>query len=254
MFCHKCGSDLPNESLFCARCGSRVPAGDAPAAAPQASPPASAPLDTIPAPVHVAPVAAHAAPAQAGPRDALAGQSAGIAREAQVAVRAGSVAADPRLERDVWTGRFSTKAMAMQFIGLGAWSILVIVIAVYAKGPWWLWFGLIVLPGLYVVGRLLYLKTTIKYRLTTQRFFHTYGFTVQRTDETELIRMDDVTLEQTLIERMFDVGTLIIESTDKSEPRKMIRGISRPLEVKEFVRSYALQLRQGQGVMRVHSM
>ena len=104
------------------------------------------------------------------------------------------------------------------------------------------------------MGRLFYLKWTIKYRLTTQRFFHTYGFAVQRTDEVELLRIDDITLEQTLLERMFDVGTLVIDSTDKSEPRKYIRGIARPTEVKEFVRSYALQLRQGQNVMRVHSM
>jgi Bacterial PH domain/zinc-ribbon domain len=253
MFCHKCGSSLPNESLFCARCGARVPTGGAPAVAP----PAQAPHAAVAPPAPVAPPAYEPPPVAAPvvPRDAPSGQSAGIAREAQVATRAGAVAADPRLERDVWTGRYSSKAMATSFIALGAWVILMIVIAAsLAKGPWWLWLALIVGPAGYVFGRLLYLKWTIKYRLTTQRFFHTYGFTVQRTDETELIRMDDVTLEQTLIERMFDVGTLIIESTDKSEPKKMIRGISRPLEVKEFVRSYALQLRQGQGVMRVHTM
>ena len=57
-----------------------------------------------------------------------------------------------------------------------------------------------------------------------QRFFHTYGFAVQRTDEVELLRIDDITLEQTLLERMFDVGTLVIESTDKSEPRKLSKA------------------------------
>jgi hypothetical protein len=172
--------------------------------------------------------------------------------EAQSAMRAGRAIADPRAERDVWVGRYSAKALALHFIGLAMWTVLALVIAYYAGGPALLWIILILGPALIVFGRLGYSRWTIKYRLTTQRLFHTYGLLVQRVDEMELVRMDDVTLEQNLIERIFDVGTLIIDSTDKSEPRKYLKGITRPREVKEFIRNYAAQLRQG--LVRVHNI
>lgn len=258
MFCHKCGSTLANDAVFCSRCGARMPTGEAQdAAAPPASPPVQAPV--MPAPVAPAAPARGApmgvAPAASPAYPAMVPSTGVLTAEAQISARAGTATADPRLEVDKWTGRYSAKALAQYYLGLAAWTIIVIVIASYAKaGPWWLWAALILLPAAGVFGRLLYCKWTIKYRLTTQRFFHTYGFAVQRTDETELLKVDDITLEQTLLERMFDVGTLIMESSDKSEPRKVIRGIAHPIEVKEFVRSYALQARQGQNVMRVHSM
>jgi uncharacterized membrane protein YdbT with pleckstrin-like domain len=259
MFCHKCGSSLAHDAIFCSRCGARVPAAsEAPAApAPYAQPaqPAQAMPAPAPAVMPAAPVIT-AAPAavQAMPPSPMP-LAAGLAVEAQYAARAGTAAADPRLEREVWTGSYSTRALAPAYMALGGWTILMIVIASLVKGgPWWLWFLLIAIPAVYVGGRLLYYKWTIRYRLTTQRFFHTYGLFVQRTDETELLRIDDVTLEQTIIERMVDVGTLVIESTDKSEPKKYVRGIANPREVKEHVRSYAQQLRQGVGVMRVHSV
>src|SRR5258706_6428798 len=134
MFCHKCGSSLANDAVFCSRCGARMPSEpNAAAQAAQAAPPPAAPSPAAPPPPAAAP------PVYAPPPPAFANQPApGVpAAEAQVAHRAGTVAADPRLEREVWTGRFSAKAMAQWLIALGAWAILCIVLGIYAgKWPW----------------------------------------------------------------------------------------------------------------------
>jgi uncharacterized membrane protein YdbT with pleckstrin-like domain len=232
MFCHRCGAVLPDEAIFCMKCGAKLPAlgADPPPAAPAS--PAAAPAG---------PAAAPASP-----------PSAPLSPEAHTAARAGATAVDPRTEREVWTGRYSARALGAHAMALGAWTALALAIAISVGGPFWLWAALILIPGLVLLGRLAYCKWTIRYRLTTQRFFHTYGFFVQRTDELELMRIDDVTLEQNILERMFDVGTLAIDSTDKSEPRKLVKGVAHPLELKELVRSYTVQLRQN--VLRVHNL
>jgi uncharacterized membrane protein YdbT with pleckstrin-like domain/ribosomal protein L40E len=232
MFCHLCGAVLPDEAVFCMKCGAKLPTlgADARSAAPPG--PGAAP-------------AGHAPPLASPP-------AAPLSPEAHTAARAGAAAVDPRTEREVWTGRYSARALGAHAMALGAFTALVLALAISVGGPYWLWAALILIPGLVLLGRLAYCKWTIRYRLTTQRFFHTYGFLVQRTDELELVRIDDVTLEQNIIERMFDVGTLAIDSTDKSEPRKLVKGIAHPQKLKELIRSYTVQLRQN--VLRVHNL
>jgi membrane protein YdbS with pleckstrin-like domain len=218
------------------RCGTRVPTGEA-AAAPSAPASPAAP----PQPKREPDPPPSTAPVSPEPAAPLAAPAPGRA-----------TAPDPKDEKEVWTGRYSAKALGLHFIGLGAWTILCIVLAAALGGPAWLWAVLILAPAALLFGRLGYTKLTIRYRLTTQRLFHTYGLLVQRTDEVELIKIDDVTLEQNILERMFEVGTLEIESTDKSEPKKYIKGISHPQALKELIRTHAIPLRQG--LLRVHNI
>jgi membrane protein YdbS with pleckstrin-like domain len=233
MFCHKCAAPLPADAIFCMRCGTRVPTGDA------APPPAS-----TPAPEPTAePMSIHKE-AQPSGRP--------LSPEAEDAAKAGKTTIDPRQERDVWVGGYSAKDMALEIAGLCGWTLLAVVLASLIGGPTALWLILILGPALYVLVKLGYRKYTIRYRLTNQRFFFTKGLLVTTVDEMELARIDDVTLEQNLIGRMLDVGTLIIQSTDRSSPVKRLRGVSKPRELKEHMRTYMIQLRQG--MLRIHKI
>jgi membrane protein YdbS with pleckstrin-like domain len=173
-----------------------------------------------------------------------------LSQEAEDAAKAGKTTIDPRQERDVWAGGYSAKDMALEIAGLCAWTILAVILASLIGGPTILWLLLILGPALYVLAKLGYRKYTIRYRLTNQRFFFTKGLLVTTVDEMELARIDDVTLEQNIIGRMVDVGSLVVHSTDRSSPIKRLRGVSKPREVKEHMRSYMIQLRQG--MLRVH--
>ncbi|HIA20267.1 MAG TPA: PH domain-containing protein, partial [Planctomycetaceae bacterium] len=72
---------------------------------------------------------------------------------------------------------------------------------------------------------LLYRKMNVHYRLTTQRFIHRVGILTQVSDRIEVIDIDDVTFHQGFIERMVDVGSIKIESSDKSHPELWLLGI-----------------------------
>jgi phage terminase Nu1 subunit (DNA packaging protein) len=72
---------------------------------------------------------------------------------------------------------------------------------------------------------LTYRKLLNFYQLTNQRFIHKEGILRQVSDRIEVIDMDDVTYEQTIIDRMLSVGTIRIASSDRSHPLLCLRGI-----------------------------
>jgi membrane protein YdbS with pleckstrin-like domain len=209
VFCNKCGVELPDGSAFCNKCG--TPQGGAAPAAP--------------------------APA-----------AAGAIQPSQQAVH------EPTKEEDVWRGRYSFRAQGMGFVGAGLWlvGLWIAYLVMSAKGQWfedkawflWLIVALSPLPLLYVFGVATSRWLTIRYRLTTQRFFIERGFIGRKIDEVELIRVDDVSVNQNVIQRIFDVGTVMIISTDATHPRLGVIGVRSPVALKEKVRSLMKESRK----------
>ena len=74
-------------------------------------------------------------------------------------------------------------------------------------------------------------RLNVHYELTDQRLIHRSGILLRKTNRIELIDMDDVSHEQGLIERMFDVGTIEISSSDRSDPVIQLPGISSVEEI-----------------------
>jgi uncharacterized membrane protein YdbT with pleckstrin-like domain len=83
--------------------------------------------------------------------------------------------------------------------------------------------------------RLAYRKLSIRYRVTTQRLFHEEGILRRTTNRVELIDADDVTVEQSIFDRMMNVGTVRIESSDRTDPELFLVGIDAPLDVAEKI-------------------
>ena len=71
----------------------------------------------------------------------------------------------------------------------------------------------------------LYERLSVDYTLTSQRFVHQKGILRRTINRVELIDIDDVTVEQGFIERMFGVGTIKVLSSDVSDPKLLLRGI-----------------------------
>ena len=72
---------------------------------------------------------------------------------------------------------------------------------------------------------LAYRKLNVNYELTTQRFVHRSGILRRITDRIEAIDMDDVSFEQGIIERLLNVGTIRVISSDRSHPELVLCGI-----------------------------
>jgi len=155
-------------------------------------------------------------------------------------------------EQEVWRGRFSGKA-------LGHWWLLW---ALWVAGLAYLWLahvppeyrgkaaaryvllGAVALPFLMICWTLLVNKISIRYRLTTHRLFKDTGILARQANEIELIRVDDVAVHQNIIQRVFNVGVVIVLSpTDQTEPRLELAGIENPIEVKEQIRAHVRRRR-----------
>lgn len=65
--------------------------------------------------------------------------------------------------------------------------------------------------------QLLVLKTTT-YHVTNQRLEHTRGILHRRRDQLELVRIRDLSASRTLVQRMLGIGTVIMETVDRSHP------------------------------------
>jgi len=171
-------------------------------------------------------------------------------------------------EKDLWEGRYSIKKAGGWWI-LSA-IVLLTVVVVYLlnladlKQDWFIITGVCVAGLLFVVSFLIDLKNhfTLKYKVTTQRVFFIQGFLSRKTDELEIIRVDDVQYSQTLFERIFNIGTiLVIAPTDKThgdqklggQGKLEMRGVKNPEEVKELIRKYC-RLRRDKGALFVEQV
>ena len=74
-----------------------------------------------------------------------------------------------------------------------------------------------------------------RYSLSQDRLFCEIGFLNLRADEVLLYRVQDLELTMTLGQRIFGVGTVCVNSSDKSMPHLDLKNVKRPREVKELI-------------------
>ena len=139
------------------------------------------------------------------------------------------------LERSLWQGGYSPKAMYGTWIVAAVLTVVALVlVAVYAseqQNVWLITGSVIVLGWCCVLGLYLSRRWGVHYELTTQRFVHQKGIFVRRSDRIEVIDIDDVSYTQGIIQRMLGVGTIIITGSDRSDPELVIQGIDRVPEI-----------------------
>jgi uncharacterized membrane protein YdbT with pleckstrin-like domain len=152
-------------------------------------------------------------------------------------------------EDELWSGTYSPKAMIGPATGLGILTAVGLVVAILAGGVglivWaiaaavlWAAFGLVVW----------YRRLTVRYRLTTFRFFHETGLLNRTRNRIEVIDINDVTLQQRLLERMFNVGTIHIQSSDVTDPDIYLHGIEDVRRVTDLIDNTRRAERQRRGV------
>ncbi|MFT7643849.1 MAG: hypothetical protein ACI9G1_005615 [Pirellulaceae bacterium] len=145
---------------------------------------------------------------------------------------------DIRAKGTLWKGTYSGKAM------LDSWMICALVtLASSATGA--LTYGLAgFLIGLFGIGAIafgwlsviyIYRTGSVKYTLTDERLTHRHGFFSQITNHIEVLDVDDVTLEQTIIQRLIGVGAIKLHTSDNSHPVLWLRGIDNVQDVAEVI-------------------
>ena len=150
----------------------------------------------------------------------------------------GRLSPDPA-EAELWSGRYSSKAMLGAWIICGLISITLLVAGVFGKSPsaipqttyWLILVAAMLLPWLYGLALLLYRRISVRYQLTSRRLIHESGILRRLNDRIEVIDMDDINFEQGLLERVVGVGTIRIAASDRSHPDLALPGIENVKQV-----------------------
>lgn len=117
----------------------------------------------------------------------------------------------------------------------------IVVIAVFTKTN--LVLALLVIPVVYAFWRYFTIKS-VKLKLTDQRIIVREGVLNKTTNETELYRVRDSSIEEPFFYRMFGCGNLIIYTTDEADATLHFKAYKKPHWLKDQVRNYSEVCRQ----------
>src|SRR4029078_13277444 len=107
--------------------------------------------------------------------------------------------------------------MTPAFVIAGLLTIAGIVIASFAGPFGWtaVGIGAAIVFG-YLILHLLYHLWAVRYRLTAHRLVITRGILRRTDDRILLVDIDDLTVNQGFIERMLNVGTITLDTSDEN--------------------------------------
>ena len=74
-----------------------------------------------------------------------------------------------------------------------------------------------------------------KYKMTSEKLIIENGFLSIAQDEVRLYRIMDVSVKCSLIQRIFNVGTIHCCSADKTLPEFDIKDVKNPIQVKDLI-------------------
>lgn len=93
----------------------------------------------------------------------------------------------------------------------------------------------LVLPLAYAVWKFLVVRTRV-FEITGERIRITQGVINQHVDEIELYRVKDTQLFRTWWMRLTGLGSIFLDTSDRSTPKLTIPAISNSMEVRETLR------------------
>ena len=109
---------------------------------------------------------------------------------------------------------------------------------------------ILIVPIPVAFWRWLTLRCT-RYVLTSERLRITTGVFSRRSEELELYRVKDLTVEQPFSQRLFGLGRLILHTSDRSNPTLVLPGMRDVDGLRDAVRSRVEPLRAAKGVREI---
>jgi uncharacterized membrane protein YdbT with pleckstrin-like domain len=102
---------------------------------------------------------------------------------------------------------------------------------------------LLLLPAIYILLKLLTIRAT-RLTLTDQRIIVSEGVFNKVTNETELYRVRDTSIEEPFFYRLLGLGTIIVYTTDEATATHRFVAYQRPHWIKDQIRNYSEICRQ----------
>ena len=96
----------------------------------------------------------------------------------------------------------------------------------------------LIIPVIYAFWKWMAIKTT-RLNLTDQRIIVSEGILNKTTNETELYRVRDTTIEEPFFFRIFGLGNVIVFTTDEASPTHKFIAYKKPHWIKDQIRNYS---------------
>jgi membrane protein YdbS with pleckstrin-like domain len=150
-------------------------------------------------------------------------------------------------EKVVWEGRYSMKNFVVRLAGFGIVSVGWLVLAGYTFSGAHQSLRLVALASgvalafvwLLFVRRMVLGRFGHAYQLTNRRLFISTGVLKRRRDQIELLRLQDLYTKQNMLDRLLDIGTVAVVSTEPNLPLAYLAGVDRPKGVMDLVWHHA---------------
>lgn len=120
-------------------------------------------------------------------------------------------------EQSLWKGSPS------QAVNLGTYLLCLLLV--------WL-----VVPLFYAIWRWIDTNLT-EYELTSQRLAFRSGVFNRKTEEIELYRVRDSSLDEPMLLRLFGAGNIVVYATDSSSPTLVLRAVKAAADVRQKLRA-----------------
>lgn len=111
----------------------------------------------------------------------------------------------------------------------------------------------LIIPVILMIHRWLVTRS-MRMTLTTERLRMEWGVVSRRLEEVELYRVRDSAVTQTPIERMVNLGTIWIATTDHATPVLHLRAIAQPREIRERLRQCVENVKQAKRIRQMESV
>jgi len=132
------------------------------------------------------------------------------------------------VEKELWQGSYSSKAMAVAWL-LGALLLVVggtaTIILIDNWGVRLALLILLALPMFYCLLVAWYRSLTLHYKITTRRLVSQSGLLNMSIERVALMSISDVSCHQNGLDRLFGIGTIVLQSTDATDPVFKMCGI-----------------------------
>ena len=86
--------------------------------------------------------------------------------------------------------------------------------------------------------------TFTKYSMSDDRIFCEKGLLNMKFEEILLYRVRDISMKITLGQRIFGVGSILLQSSDKTAPVLEIKNVKKPRQVKEMIHQQVEQVKE----------
>lgn len=115
---------------------------------------------------------------------------------------------------------------------------------------WWFWLLCVIIAAGVLVIPVIFTRT-IRYRISNYRIDYERGILTKKIDTLELWHVDDISLEQSLVDRMLRVGTISVMSNDKTTPKLELYGLPSPRPLFDSLKQRIIAVKRQRGVIKM---